>query len=232
MGYVSAADGQSSVGTNWSNMFLLHGRHNYIFSNRRGHYVRVAQVVDRLEIHKLKIKMIKCVFLAKTIEFLGHEISFNNIRQSAKKVEAIADAEPPKTIKQLRSFLGMAGYYRRFIKDFGTIAASLFAATSTDGKFIEWNPEMIEAWVILKLRLTSTDNVLILPDFDRSFILETDASDFGIGAALLQEKKTIERPVAYFSKHLNKAEKNYGTGEKEMLAKVRSVEHFSIYLHG
>ena len=91
---------------------------------------------------------------------------------------------------------------------------------------------MHEAFDALKIRLTDTDNVLILPDFDKPFVLETDASDFGVGGALLQATETIERPVAYFSKHLNKAEKNYRAGEKEMLAIVRSVEHFGQYLYG
>ena len=121
----------------------------------------------------------------------------------------------------------MAGYYRRFIKDFGTIAAPLFAATSSDSKFVEWTEVMHEAFDALKIRLTDTDNVLILPDFDKPFVLETDASDFGVGGALLQATETMERPVACFSKHLNKAEKNYEAGEKEILAIVRSVEHFS-----
>ena len=204
-----------------------------VFSeNIEEHMERVKHVADRLAEYNLRLKMKKCVIMVETIEFLGHEISFNSIRQSAKKVEAIAEAEPPKTVKQLRSFLGMAGYYRRFIKDFGSIAAPLFSATSSESKFIEWTPEMEEAFEVLKIRLTSTDNVLILPNFDKPFIVETDASDFGIGSALLQETDTIERPVAYFSKHLNKAEMNYSAREKEMLAIVRSLEHFSLYLYG
>lgn len=172
------------------------------------HCQRVHQIVERLRDFELRIKSKKCEFLKEEIQFLGHRISFNNIRQAESKIQAIASAEPPHNIKQMRSFLGLANYYRKFIKDFNSIACPLYKATSAEGKTVEWNDERQFAFEELKRRLTDTNNVLALPNFDLPFVLETDASDVGIGAVLSQELDGNERPIAYFSRHLNKAEKN------------------------
>ena len=131
-------------------MFLLYERHNRVFGNGGG-TPRTSQTCGRsFKRIQFEVEIKEIFFLTKTIKFLGHEISLNSIRQLSKKVEAIAEVEPPKTTKQLRSFLGMAGHYRRFIKDFGTIAAPLFAATSSDSKFVQWTEVMHEAFEALK----------------------------------------------------------------------------------
>ena len=112
------------------------------------------------------------------------------------------------------------------------MACPLYKATSTEGKFIEWNDERQADFDELKRRLTDTNNVFALPNFDQTFVLETVASDVGIGAVISQSFNGQEKPIAYFSRHLNKAEKNYPTSEKVLLAIVKSVEHFSKFLYG
>ena len=196
------------------------------------HQERVKMVIDRLKQNGLQLKLKKCEFLKSNIRFLGHVISYGQVEKSKHLIEAIAMAELPKTMTQLRSFMGLANYYRKFIKNFAKIAAPLNKQLNSTDKHVLLSEEAIVAFEKLKQQLTDMDNVLALPDFDLPFILETDASDECIGAALMQKIDDKELPIAFFSRSMNAAEKNYATSQKELLAIVKAVEHFRQFLYG
>ena len=130
----------------------------------------------------------------------------------------------------MKSFLGMIGYYRRFIPRFSKIAAPLHALFKKDAKF-EWTMEQENAFQQLKGKLTSKP-ILQYPDLEKDFILTTDASNQGLGAVLSQGEIGKDLPIAYASRNLNSAEKNYTTSEKELLAMIWGVKHFRPYLYG
>ena len=171
--------------------------------------------------------------MQESIEYLGHEISNGEVRPARSKVEVLYRYDRPKTIKQLQSFLGLANYYRRFIKNFAEIASPLYRATE-GGKTFTWSDECQESFDKLRNFLTTADEpegVLILPDINADFRLETDACNYGVGACLSQKRDNFFRPVAYFSKHLNKAERRYSPTDKELLALVMGIEHFRQFLY-
>ena len=128
------------------------------------------------------------------------------------KVAAINMFKEPKTVKQLQSFLGLASYYRKFIQDFSKIASPSYKATEKRKRF-KWPKECEQAFDKLKSTLTS-DALLIFPDFNKVFRLETDTSDFGLGGVLTQKREGGWKPIAYCSKHLSKADRNYSTTVK------------------
>ena len=132
---------------------------------------------------------------------------------------------------QLRSFMGLAFYYRKFIKNFAKIAAPLNKYLNSTNKHVLLSKEAIEAFEKLKQELTDMDKVLALPNSSLSFILETDASDNCAGAALMQDIDGKDLPIAFFSRTMNAAEKNYATSQKELLAIVKTVEHFRQFLY-
>ena len=145
------------------------------------------------------------------------------------KVSAISEFPVPKCNRQLMRFLGMAGYYRKFCKNFSDIAESLTNLLKKSTKF-KWNDKCQDAFDRLKAILKSAP-VLLVPDFDKCFKLAVDASDVGIGAVLLQKDNNgIDHPVCYFSKKFNKHQKNYSTIEKECLALILAIQEFEVYL--
>ena len=146
------------------------------------------------------------------------------------KIEAVKAFKLPRTIKQLQSFLGLTGYYRKFIKDYSKIAAPLFKATKKGKKFVI-DDSGENAFNVLKNCLTSSD-FLIFPNFHDTFRLETDASDIGLGAVLSQKRDGEWKPIAYWSRQLIRSEQNYSATEKEALAIVEAMEHFHVYLYG
>ena len=159
-------------------------------------------------------------------------ISHGQVEKSQHLVEAIASAELPKTIRQLRGFMGLANYYRKFIKGFAKTAAPLNKHLNNTDKAFLLTDEAEKAFEKLKSELTNMDNVLSLPDFESPFILETDASDDCIGAALMQRIEGKDLPIAFYSRAMTSAEKNYDTSQKELLAVIKSVEHFRQFLYG
>ena len=181
----------------------------------------------------LKIKLKKCEFFKNKIEYLGMLIENGTIRPAPSKVEALFNTERPKTMKQLLAFIGLASFFRKFIPDFSEICSPLHRVSSNvKGAKLTWNDDCEKAFQCLRKYLTETEHVLILPDFSKPFKLDTDSSDFGIGSVLSQEMDGEDRPVAYFAKHMSKAERNYSTSEKELLAIVKSIEFFKQYLYG
>ena len=199
--------------------------------NEEDHLKHVQQVVERLRKHNLKIKLSKCKFARKKIEYLSHVIENGTITPNPQKVEAVNNTIKPKNVKQVQSFLGLVSYYRKFIKNCSTIASPLIKLTEKNEKF-NWTNECEDAFNTLKSYLGSQDHVLALPDFNKMFVIECDASKYGIGGVLSQKTGKHFQPVAFFSKHLSKTERNYSTSERELLAIVLSVEHFKQFVYG
>jgi len=190
-----------------------------------------CRVMQILKDNKLYLKKEKCVFEAEKIEFLGLVISENRVEMDPIKVDGVRDWPAPKTVKQLQSFLGFINFYRRFIEGFAKIARPLNDLTK---KNIQWNWEEKHqnAFNMLKDLVTSSP-ILIQPDVTRPFRLETDASDYAVGAVLSQLCEDEKwRPVGYISKSLNEAERNYPIHDKELLSIVRALEAWRYLLEG
>jgi len=180
----------------------------------------------------LTVKPSKCYFGYPNIEFLGHVVGEGKLQMVDDKVEQIRSASEPRTKKQLRAFLGLTGYYRKFIQDYAHVAGPLTdALKGGNSASLKWGPSQEAAFQSLKERLCAKP-ILRLPDMDRTFILRTDASDTAIGAVLLQEHDDGVFPVAYASRKLTRAECNYAVVERECLAIVWAVSKFYTYLYG
>jgi hypothetical protein len=191
----------------------------------KDHLTHVDQVLSLLTQHQLFLKQSKCAFGASEVEYLGHLVGKDGVRVDPKKIEAMQDWPHPKTLKSLRGFLGLTGYYRKFVKNYGKIAAPLTALLKKNS--FNWTPAAAQAFQTLKMAMCTTP-VLALPDFTKTFVLECNASGKGIGVVLMQEG----RPLAFTSKQLS--EKNLGKPiyEKEMLAILHAVELWRPYLLG
>ena len=160
--------------------------------------------------------------MRKEVPFLGHIVSKDGIKTDPEKIAAIEEFPRPRDLTQVQSFVSLAGYYRKFIKKFTDIARPLYQLTRKDIPF-HWSPECETAFITLKDKLKSAP-ILQPPDFKKDFIITSDASGYAIGAVLSQLHDGVEKPVAYFSKSLNKAQKNYSTIEKECLAIHEAVK--------
>lgn len=193
------------------------------------HFQRLATVLGRLSKIGLKVKAKKCNFLKPSVKFLGHIVSEAGVSPDPEKVEAVKNWPTPKNSKDIESFLGLASYYRKFIKNFAKIAQPIRRLTQNDVNF-DWNNNCENSFETLKNLLTHPP-ILAFPDFSPSnkFILQTDASDFAIGAVLMNSDR---RPITFVSRQLRKYEKNYGITDKELLAIVWAVKKLRQYLYG
>ena len=196
----------------------------------QSHVNHIDVVLQRLKGAGLKISPKKCDFFKDQVVFLGHVVSQEGISTSPDKVSAIKEWPVPKTVTDVRSFLGTCSYYRRFIKWFTDIARPLHKLTEKTEKF-NWTPQCDEAFQKLKVALTSAP-ILRYPDLSLPFVLDTDASAFAMGGVLSQIEDGVERPIAYFSKVFSKPERNYCVTRRELLAVVSSIKHFHHYLYG
>ena len=194
------------------------------------HLQRVAEVLERLEKVGLKVSPTKCQLFKRQVAFLGHIVSEDGISTDPNKITAVESWSTPKNVHELRSFLGLCSYYRRFVEGFATIAKPLHRLTEKNSSF-RWTQECQQAFDRLKQALI-TAPVLCYPTTREDFVLDTDASGVGVGAVLSQLHNGVERVVAYFSKTLNKHERNYCITRKELLAVVEAVKHFHHYLYG
>ena len=187
-------------------------------------------VLARCEETNLVLNWEKCHFLVQEGIVLGHRISARGIEVDRAKIEAIEKLPPPSSVKGIRSFLGHAGFYRRFIKDFSHIAKPL-SNLLVQGIPFEFNSQCLHAFTVLKVKLISTP-IVVAPDWSFPFELMCDASDYAIGAVLGQKREKIFQVIYYASRTLNDAQLNYATTEKELLAIVFAFDKFKPYLIG
>ena len=194
------------------------------------HEDHLRLVLKQLRKHQLYGKVSKCEFFKKQLEYLGHDVSSEGIKVSPAKIEAIKTWPTPQTVRQVRSFVGLANFYRKFIKGFSEIAKPLTELTKKDIPF-EWGNEQEMAMTKLK-RALCTAPVLLLPDLARPFVVHTDASSFALGGVLQQDSGKGLQPIAYESRKLNSTERRYSAYERELLAVLHSCNTWRHYLCG
>ena len=176
----------------------------------------------------MKLNLSKCQFAKHKVKFLGHVISEAGCQPDPDNIKAIRERENPKKVKEVRSFLGMAGFYRRFIPNFAKIALPLTELTKKDTDF-EWTDECTEARQTLKHLLTSAP-IIVRAHPTAPLVLTTDASDSHVGGVLMQKLDDVERTIGYFSKKLSATEQRYSATDKEGLAVVLACRHFEHHL--
>jgi RNase H-like domain found in reverse transcriptase/Reverse transcriptase (RNA-dependent DNA polymerase)/Integrase zinc binding domain/Chromo (CHRromatin Organisation MOdifier) domain/gag-polyprotein putative aspartyl protease len=201
-----------------------------IYSKSKDDHLRhLTQVLKLLKENKLFAKKSKCEFFTNEISFLGHIITDKGISMEPAKIKAIIEWPTPKDISDVRSFLGLAGYYRRFVKDFSRIASGMSELLKKNESFI-WTNEAEISFQQLKKAVTSAP-ILILPDDSLPFTVTTDSSGYAIGATLSQDHGNGLQPIAFMSKKMLAAERNYPVHEQEMLAIVCACKEWRHYLH-
>ena len=194
------------------------------------HELHVRKVLETLAKAKLYAKESKCEFFKTEVEFLGHLVGRDGVRMMQDKVQAVAEWPVPKNVRDVRAFLGTAGYYRKFIKDFSRISAPITELTKEKVKF-EWTPQHQSAFVTLKNAM-QTAPVLALPDPKLPYVVHTDASGFAVGAVLMQDQGKGLQPIAFLSKKMLPAETRYPVHEQELLAIIHALSSWRHYLYG
>jgi hypothetical protein len=190
--------------------------------NVEEHEEHVKLVLQKLREKGLYAKAEKCAFHQPKVEFLGYIISSEGLMMDPKKVQAVTDWASPKTVRDVQCFLGFANFYRIFIKNYSQVAAPLTRLTCKDK--LEWTPAAQKAFEDLKVAFT-TAPILVHPDFTKAFYMETDASDFALGAVLSQMGEDGKlHPIAFYSRKFSAAEINYEIHDKELLAIVDSFQ--------
>ena len=195
-------------------------------SSPEEHEQHLRTILQILREKQLYGKFSKCEFWMEEIAFLGHVVSREGVQPDPAKVKAILEWEPPKNVSEIRSFLGLAGYYRRFVKDFSIIAKPLTNLLKKNAPF-NWNDKCAQSFEELKKRLTSAP-ILALPSGDGGYVVFTDASRQGLGCVLMQHGRVI----AYASRQLRPHEMNYPTHDLELAAIVHALKIWRHYLYG
>jgi hypothetical protein len=194
--------------------------------SKEEHVQQLWAILQWLWDHQLYAKFGKCAFWLKEVPFLGYVISTEGIAVDPSKVQEILDWKSPKLVTQICSFLGLAGYYRRFIPNFSKIAKPMTQLLEKEAKF-KWSPQCEEAFLTLK-KLLTTAPVLAQPDIEKPFDVYCDASGTGIGGVLMQDG----RAIAYASRQLRRHEGHYPTHDLELLAVVHTLKVWRHYLLG
>ncbi len=205
-----------------------------IYSNSwEEHTQHVRSVLERLIQYQLYAKAEKCEFDCTSTSFLGYIISHEGVTMDESKVKAVLNWPQPRTVKELQRFLGFANFYRRFIRNFSTVAAPLTSMTKHSTSRLTWSTEAVLAFQELKTRFTSAP-ILHHPDPSIPFVVEVDASNTGIGAVLFQRQGDPAKmfPCAFFSRKLSSAERNYDVGNRELLAMKAAIEEWRHWLEG
>ena len=204
-----------------------------IFSNSVEEHIRhVDEILTALEEAGVTLKISKCRFFTKQVEYLGHFISPGSLEADTTNAKCLKDAAPATTKTEVRSFLGMANYYRRFIEDFTRKSAPLNELLLKDSpdKF-ELSPAQTAAFSQLIEEILSP-RILALPRKDRPYSVDTDASNYGIGCSLFQlDDEGVRRPIGFWSRTLTAAEKNYSATERECLAAIFAIKTPVSYTH-
>ena len=202
-----------------------------VFSSTLEHHLqRLRLVLDRIQKSGLKLKSSKCHLFQRSVDFLGHTVSYRGIEPQTEKVSAVVEWPEPTNLRELRAFLGLCGYYRRFVERFSERAGALYDLLEKGRKY-EFSPACRAAFNDLKTALTSAP-ILAMPTESDRMILDTDASNEAIGAILSQVQGEHERVIAYASRRLSPAERNYCITRRELLAVVAFIKQFRPYLLG
>jgi len=197
----------------------------------KGHDELVEEILRRLEEHDLYVKSEKCEWKVREVGFLRVVIGPDGIKMEKKKVRGVLEWPTPKCVKDVQKFLGLANYYRRFVKDFAEIARPMHRLVRKQEKW-NWGSEQEETFSRLKEIFTS-EPVLAALDLDKEMRVEADASDYATGGVLSMKCEDERwRPVAYISKSLSDTEKNYEIHDKEMLAVIWCLEAWRHFLEG
>jgi len=192
--------------------------------NEEEHDELVAEIIKRLEKNNLYVKLEKCKWKVREVEFLGVVIRPEGIKMEEEKMKDVLDWPRPECVKDVQKFLGLANYYHQFIQGFAFIARPLHDMVKKDQKW-EWTEKQEEAFKELKEKFTK-ELVLVALDLDKKIRVEVDTSDYAMGGVLSMECKDGRwRLVAFLSKSLNETERNYEIHNKEMLAIVRGLEN-------
>ena len=194
------------------------------------HFERLELLFGRLREANLKLKPSKCHLFRKAVTFLGHIVSETGLETDPEKISCVKEWPVPSTVTEVRSFVGLASYYRRFVKDFSELASPLHELTKKNAQFY-WNEDCQKSFEELKLRLISSP-ILAMPRDEGKYFLDTDASGRAIGAVLSQEQDGQERVIAYASRMLSGPERNYCVTRQELLAIVYFVKQLRPYLLG
>lgn len=198
--------------------------------NANEHLEHLNNVLELISTAGLKISPGKCEFLKNELKYLGHVVSHEGIKVDPDKVTAIREMKPPNTVRGVRGFMGMASYYRKFVPNFSALAAPLTELTKKNKRFV-WTEKHQEAFQVLKDKLMMAP-VLQYPDYEKTFRIHCDSSDRALGAMLCQQQDGVDMPIAFYSRKFSPAETRYSTTEKEALAIVDSVKHFSPHVFG
>ena len=190
----------------------------------------LREVFERLKEANLKLNPAKCKLLRKEVSFLGHVINEHGVTTDPQKIRDVEKWPIPHAVKQIRSFLGLCSYYRRFVKNFSTIAKPLHRLTEKAVEF-KWTKECEESFNTLKTALTSAP-VLAFPSERGSFVIDADASNVGMGCVISQVQNGVEKVISYFSKCFSKSERRYCVTRRELLAIVSGIKAFHHYLYG
>ena len=197
----------------------------------KGHNEIVEEVLRRLEENDLFVKPEKCMWKVKEVDFLGVIIGEDGVRMEKKKIQGVIEWPVPRSVKDVQKFLGLTNYYRWFVKDFARIAKPLYKMTRKETKW-SWREKQQRAFEELKEKFM-TEPVLVTPDLDKEMRVEVDVSDFVMGRVLLmkcEDKKW--RPVAYISKSLNEAKRNYEIYDKEILTIIWCLKAWRQFIEG
>jgi len=194
--------------------------------NVEEHLQHLQAVLAILRKERLYAKLSKCEFLKSAVKFLGHIVGRDGVKVDPDKVAVIQRWATPCNVKEVRSFLGLANYFRKYIQGYSKLVAPLICLTKPNVKWV-WGPDQKEAFETVKFALTNAP-VLTLPDLNKTFTVISDASIIATGAVLLQDGRVI----AYTSRKLSPAEVNYGTGEQELLGVITALKEWRCYLEG
>ena len=217
-------------GLQWKSLLLYLDDVIVFSSDFDTHLQRLEVVLQRFKGANLKLKPSKCELLQTEVRYLGHIVSKDGVKTDPDKVKAVVEWTTPKCTPEVRSFVGFVGYYRRFCPDYATVAKPLNRLTAKGVDF-KWGHEEQESFEKMKMFMSQAP-VLAYPDPKLPYIVDTDASLYGVGAVISQVQGGDERAIAFYSKTLSPAEQNYCTTRRELLSVILAVKHFRPYLYG